>query len=374
MPSRFFLTALLGLSGPARATLPGWEGPPALPTLRAASGPDVRSKLVSLFRQALVAPKGTFPNNHGASIAEAPGGELLISWFAGSKEAARDARVFLVRYDPKSGAHTPPSIAVDRQEWPEGAPWSDKAVGNSALFVDDEGIAWLFYNGISVGGWSGAVINYKTSRDGGRSWSEGKRLISALGNLVRNPPIRLGPGLMLLPAYTELWTHKAYACRLAHRGGEISSISCSENMSQPEAIQPAIAEAGNGALIALMRDQRKKNIRRSWSHDGGASWSRVDRLDLPNPGSAVALVRIDDGRLVLVYNHSNERRSPLSIAVSKDGGASFRRIFDLEPAGGHGYSYPAIIQSSDGLLHVVYTYERKTIKHVTFDKSWLDSR
>jgi predicted neuraminidase len=60
---------------------------------------------------------------------------------------------------------------------------------------------------------------------------------------------------------------------------------------------------------------------------------------------------------------------PLSIAVSEDG-RQWRDILILENQSGE-YSYPAVIQSQDGLVHITYTWKRRRIKHVILDLSLL---
>lgn len=333
-------------------------------------GVSVDSRSGAFFRSGFAVPSGTYPNNHGASLAELADGKILITWFAGSREGGRDAQIYSVAHDPGTGAYSPPSILVRKREWPGGGLWPDKSVGNTALYVDDEGFLWLFYNAISLGGWSGAVINYKVSRDGGKTWSEGRRLVGAFGNLVRTSPLPLGPGAFLLPAYTELLTHKGYACRVEHRRGKVQALNCGDSIDLEGAIQPALVRTRRGRILALLRDQGRQGIRRSWSEDEGVTWSPPDTIGLPNPGAAVAATDLDDGRILLVYNHSRENRTPLSLAVSQDDGETFQKVVDLESGPG-GFSYPAILQSRDGLVHVVYTYNRKTIRHLTFHKSWL---
>jgi alpha-L-rhamnosidase len=86
---------------------------------------------------------------------------------------------------------------------------------------------------------------------------------------------------------------------------------------------------------------------------------------LPNPNSGIDAVSLRDGRALLVYNHTERSRSPLNVAVSTDGKA-WKAALTLEEQPGE-YSYPAVIQTSDGLVHVTYTWKRERIKHVVID-------
>lgn len=321
-------------------------------------------------REAFVFPHNVFQKAHASSLVELENGDILITWFAGSGEAKRDVNIYSARYSPGSDSCTEPQVVVRKGEKVQGTLWPDKSLGNTSLYLDDENFLWMFYNSIVIGGWSGAVINYTVSRDMGGTWSKPRRLVNSLGNLVRSKPLRLDSNTFLLPCYTELFTHKGYVKKIKHRNGKIISKGRASRIPQDGAIQPALALTEDGSILMLLRDRAKKGIRRSWSFDQGKTWSDLDLIGLPNPNSAVALANLDDGRIMLVYNHSSDGRTPLSIAVSEDNGKTFRRVRDLETKPGR-YSYPSVIQTRDSLIHVTYTYNSDTIKHVTFDKSWL---
>ena len=80
-------------------------------------------------------------------------------------------------------------------------------------------------------------------------------------------------------------------------------------------------------------------------------------------------VMLRDGRALLVYNHTENARSPLNMAVSVDG-TIWKAALVLEDQPGE-YSYPAVIQTSDGLVHITYTWKRERIKHVVIDPTRL---
>jgi predicted neuraminidase len=132
------------------------------------------------------------------------------------------------------------------------------------------------------------------------------------------------------------------------------------------AIQPTILNYPSGEIQILCRT-RQGNIAESRSQDQGRTWSKMELIDLPNPDSGVDGVVLGDGRGLLIYNHSKRRRSPLNVATTTDA-KNWRMTLTLEDRAGE-YSYPAVIQTSDELVHVVYTWNRRRIKHVVVDPS-----
>jgi len=144
-----------------------------------------------------------------------------------------------------------------------------------------------------------------------------------------------------------------------------------------DAIQPSILVHVRGALQAVCRTKQGV-VAQTWSKDQGLTWSALTATDLPNPNSGTDAITLADGRQLLVYNHSGHRateakgnRYPLDVAISADG-MSWKHVLTLEhePCSA-GYSYPAVIQSRDGLIHVTYTWDRKMIKHVVLDPARL---
>jgi predicted neuraminidase len=137
------------------------------------------------------------------------------------------------------------------------------------------------------------------------------------------------------------------------------------------AIQPSILTHADGGLQALGRTRQGRlfTIR---SADQGETWGKMGLLDLPNSNSGTDAVTLRDGRHVLVYNHTSKGRSPLNVAVSKDG-ENWEGAVVLESEPGE-YSYPAVIEAADGRVEITYTWKRQRIKHVTIDPSRLVTR
>jgi hypothetical protein len=137
-----------------------------------------------------------------------------------------------------------------------------------------------------------------------------------------------------------------------------------------DVIQPTILTYRAGWLQALMRSQSDK-IYETWSANRGLEWSLVSPTTLPNPNAGLDAVTLADRRQLLVYNHATSGRTPLSVSVSNNG-VAWSAPITIEAAGGE-YSYPAVIQTADSLVHITYTWKRTRIKHVVLDPRRLRS-
>jgi predicted neuraminidase len=143
------------------------------------------------------------------------------------------------------------------------------------------------------------------------------------------------------------------------------------------AIQPTILRHTDGRLQALCRS-KESHITASSSTDGGRTWSRMTAASLPNPNSGIDAVTLTDGRHLLVYNHTLRNagtprgRALLNVAVSDDGD-QWQAALVLENEPGE-FSYPAVIQSADGLVHITYTWKRTRVRHVVVDPARLELR
>ena len=138
-----------------------------------------------------------------------------------------------------------------------------------------------------------------------------------------------------------------------------------------DAIQPSILMHAGGRLQAIGRT-RSGRVFETWSADGGQTWTPVTLTELPNPSAGTDAVTLRDGRHLLVYNHTPKGRTPLNVALTRDG-KTWETVHVLESEPGE-YSYPAIIQTTDGLVHITYTWKRERIKHVVIDPAKLKNR
>jgi predicted neuraminidase len=308
-----------------------------------------------------------FASAHASTIAETPDG-LVAAWFGGTREGAPDVGIWLARR--VKGAWTPPSeVATGTQ--PDGTRYP---CWNPVLFAMPEGALTLFYKvGPSPQRWWGMV---RVSRDRGLTWSEPRRLPDGILGPIKNKPVRLSSGVIVSPSSTES-PERPSAWRVHFErtidGGKTWTAtrpSSSLDGNPIDAIQPSILVHAGGRLQAVGRS-RSGRIFETWSSDAGQTWTPVALTALPNPSSGIDAATLHDGRHLIVYNHTAKGRSPLNVSVSRDG-IAWEAALVLESEPGE-YSYPAVVQTSDGLVHVTYTWKRQRIKHVTIDPKRLTS-
>jgi len=220
----------------------------------------------------------------------------------------------------------------------------------------------------------------KTSADGGRTWSAGRRLQDGILGPIRAKPIELPDGTLLAGSSTEHDGWRVHFERSSDLGASWVSTGPIHDGSIFGAIQPAFLRAPNGRIQALCRS-RQDRIVRTFSNDRGLSWSPLEATTLPNPSAGIDALTLADGRHLLVYNHTSKRdgerpadgtRSELNLAVSADG-ETWQAAVLLERQPGE-YSYPALIQTHDGKVHITYTYRRRQIKHVVIDPAAIEGR
>jgi predicted neuraminidase len=239
------------------------------------------------------------------------------------------------------------------------------------LFQAANGSLLLFYKvGPKPAEWWGMM---KTSTDSGKTWSDARRLPEGVLGPIKNKPVQLANGDILCGSSTEGTNGWHVHFERTSDFGETWTSTGWVNGTNIGAIQPSILFHGKNKLQALGRTRQDKVFSIA-SKDGGKTWGEMTLLALPNPDSGTDAVTLRDGRQLLVYNHNtregsnNKGRSPLNVAVSKDGKTWFAALVLEDDADApSGFAYPAVIQTTDGLVHITYTWERKRIKHVVID-------
>ncbi len=323
-----------------------------------------------IIKEEFIFEKTSFPESHAATIAETPDG-LVAAWFGGTKERNPDVGIWISFF--KNDQWTPPVEVANGIE-------NDTlryACWNPVLYQVPNGDLLLFYKvGPNVAGWKGYMT---ASKDHGKSWSKPNSLPEGFIGPVKNKPILMPNGELWCPSSTEGNGWKVHFEVTADHGKTWRKVGPINDGKTINAIQPSILTYKNGDLQILCRS-RNRSVAESWSRDQGKTWSEMQLTNMPNNNSGTDAVTLKDGRQLLAYNHvktpeqeKKGSRTPLNMAISNDG-KNWNAALILEDSQISQYSYPSVIQSADGMVHVVYTWRRERIKYVKIDPTRLKSK
>ncbi len=306
--------------------------------------------------------KASFPECHSASIVETSKGDLVATYFGGTKERNPDVCIWVSRKPKGKSEWTAPQMVADGVFSPDHR----EACWNPVIFETPDGVLHLYFKiGVNVAGWKGWHIS---SKDGGKTWSRRQQLPDSIYGPIKNKPI-LHKGRLISPTSDERDGWKVYFELSDDMGKTWRRTKFVEADEGVKAIQPSIIVMPDGTLKALCRT-RSRQIGVTYSRDNGETWSRLQLSDTPNNNSGIDAVTLNDGSYALICNDwpiepTKEKgaRTPLSILRSQDG-EHWQHWITLEDSPILQYSYPSIIQSRDGHLHAVYTWRRQRVKHV----------
>ncbi len=358
---------------------------------------------------------------HAACLVELGDGRIRAFWYVGSREGASDVEVHTAVFDPASGAWGGDRSVVGPEETGRSLLRYVRKVGNPAAVRGSDGTLWLFYVTVSVGGWGGGSITVVTSTDDGETWGRPRRLVGSaflnVGTLVRGEPFLYADGTIGLPAYEALVRNVPLLMRVDHRGTVVDRQRLSRDGNSP---QPIVLRRSPTAALALMRSSGVPRVGATATLDAGRSWTPLRRLPLHNPDAAIAGLVRPGGQLLLALNDVEVERDALSLVASEDGGATWRtlrvledevaarqlpvdddrydrtvealaretdaraadarpwvvssrRFMCWEPRCHFEFSYPFLLQTRSGDFHLVYTWNRAYLKHVRFNRAWLEA-
>lgn len=308
-----------------------------------------------------------FPECHASTIVQTLDGTMVAAWFGGTEERNPDVGIWVSRHE---NGHWTKLVEVANGVQSNGKRY---ATWNPVLFQQPAGPLILFFKiGPSPSTWWGEMM---VSHDHGKSWTDRRRLPEGILGPIRNKPVMVGDRL-LCGSSTEDHGWVVHIESTTDGGRTWEKSGPLNSADQFGAIQPTILKWPDGR-VQLLNRSKQGVITTCWMKDDWKTWSPMEATDLPNPNSGIDGVVLKDGRALLVYNHVGKNgnlwggnRSPLNVAVSKDG-KNWQAALVLEDKKGE-YSYPAVIQTSDGLVHITYTWKRERIKHVIVDPAKLE--
>ena len=287
------------------------------------------------------------PSCHSAALVEFPDGNIMAAWFGGVEEAHPDASHYKTILVKGQSTFQKPELFWDVP---------GKSAGNPRLFCDKDRRTWALLP-INDGKWcsGGTRTYYCISEDNGKNWSTPVHVPVLDMLLGKNKPLQMPNGKILIPVTSEA-AQTSFAVIL---DPDKKSWDISEEISidkDARCIQPAFVLLSDGRVMGLLRTNIG-NLWQIYSQDGGYTWSRPKKTELPNNNSGFDMTVLNTGEIILVYNDTanEKKRTPLTVATSYDDGESWMDKFVLESDEGE-FSYPAVIQNSDLSIHVIYTY------------------
>jgi predicted neuraminidase len=408
--------------------------PPAalfLPARKATVATGISSVTPARNEAVTVALRGDFVSNrklvhaHAANLIELGSGKIRAFWFAGTDEGTQDVTIQTAVFDPERRQWSPERTVATREDTQRALFRYVKKLGNPVAARAFDGSLRLFYVTVSLGGWSGSSITTMISHDDGETWGPPRRLITSpffnQSTLVKGMPFAYADGTLGLPVHHELMGKFGELLHLDASGAVIDKRRLSSGRF---GLQPVVMVQDANRALVLMRyagSAPPKRVIRTSTADAGLSWTAPVKSMLSNSNAALTGLALPDGRLLVALNDSEENRDTLSLAVSSDGGVSWRTVFKVEDqaaanaqyqddahysasierlardtdggasdatiysesvmrqmhsANGYSFefSYPCLLQTSRGEFHLVYTWNEAFIKHVAFSQAWLDQR
>lgn len=339
------------------------------------------SKAIAPASQANWLPDTGAPSVHAASLIALKDGAVRAFWFAGSREGAADVSIYSSVYDAYSANWSAPTVVMDRVGAEKGLSRYIAKLGNSVPSRLSDGRLQLFFVTVSIGGWAGSSISAITSDDEGLTWSHPQRLITSpllnLSTLVKSPSVSFADGLLGLPAYHE-WIGRFGEFLRVDAGRVIDKRRMSSGRS---AIQPLVFVGDAQDASAYFRQTRisglPKQIPVSSTQNAGQSWQQSGDLVIVNPNSAVAGVTLKNGTRILALNNLEHGRYRLVLMMRSPKSGQWQIVEVLEDdealpdAQRKEFSYPYMITVCGNDAHLVYTWDRKKIRHRYFSGAWL---
>jgi predicted neuraminidase len=356
--------------------------------------------------------------NHAANLTLLANSDLACVWFGGTQEGVPDISVQFSRLPKGSDQWTVPVTLSDDLT---------RSEQNPLLFPAPDGTLWLIWTAQISGNQDTAIVRRRKSTDHGHSWGPIETMFGPRdegGTFMRQPMVVLENGDWLLPIWVCVTTpgrkwvgdEDYSAVKISSDGGKTWTEHAVPDSKG--CVHMSVLDMKDGTLIAFYRSRWADNVYVSRSTDLGRTWTAPEPTELPNNNSSIQAVRLANGHVAMVLNESSaadakERRlslyddlededgmpeapppegvrstfwgvprAPMTLAISTDGGRTWPYRRNLETGDGYcmtnnsrdkanrEFSYPTIVQSPDGALHIAYTYFRQVIKYVQVTEAW----
>jgi sialidase-1 len=238
----------------------------------------------------------------------------------------------------------------------------------------DGTILLIFMRRHSVGAFDNTFHVWKSADEGETFEPYSTFAERAAYNLCNAVVKRLRSGRLLLPtavpAAAEGELASSFAIAVLYSDNDGLTWQEADNrlyLPMRGAMEPHVEEIAVGRLVLVMRNQLG-SLFLSESTDGGLSWSKPQTSGLRTPESCPELTRIPEtGDLLMIWNNSEYdpsfssqsygKRSPLSWAVSRDGGRTWSEARPIEGDERRAYSNPGCRFTSAGAIINYWTCE-----------------
>ena len=411
---------MLALLAPLFVSGPGPFGPfngTLYPTADGRFKAQLPQGTTSIFTNGSWGPRDPSRENggqdHSTFLAALPSGELLMAWFSGQMESEDPMHTAMSRLAPGS-SQWEATVVVPQTVQPS---YSNQ---NPVLLYDEQtALLHLLHPTQYVGlGQANSTVVMLTSSDGGVTFSDPAPVFTGKGAFVRGAPLAARDGAIILPMYytpqgydpQTNYDYSAIQRSNADRSGGAAlswtefAMQNSSGMAQPSVVRLLGKGSGAGELRAFFRDRFCDSIRVSVSKDDGKTWSAPRKTRLPNNNSGIWAAALKSGAIAVVFNNAHLGRTPLTIALSYDGGLTWPFLRDLEDEPlpldhnctcGRGWSprgppapadqaadfyhkncqptfaYPTVMQTPDGAIHVSYDHNRQVAMYQRLTEEWV---
>lgn len=314
------------------------------------------------------------PAAHASSLVAMPADSpaaMLAFWFAGQRESAPDVQIAYAWFSRTSQQWQAARFVVNKDVMGAALGFGIRRLGNPVGWRDADGRIHLFVVATGLGGWAAGrvlhlqqkgpvsataasldAMNFEAVRVLPLSW------LWNTSHLVRNAPLPLADGGMVLPLYFELGIKYPVAARFGPTG-EFTGLT--RLSTRGHVLQPALAMQSGTRWLALLRNHgADPHIAAVGTNDAGQTWHDLPHLNLPNPDAAVAALGLSPQLMVMAYNPSTRGRQRLDLSASANG-TDWTTVLALASGDEHSeFSYPALAWGDDSLW-VSYTDQRQRI-------------